>query len=164
MGGSSKTVGDQPGLRNSFEPVSQELLRARYGPEPERWASEQPVDERAAREAKEAASPVASFDPVQFGTALCILPGKNPCEEGNYMSTNAREFVDYWIENGVHAAEQSRAPGASQDVAELTRRCLDMAKGQGITEQAIGDEVGDIAEYIRGNLTAANNAESGRRK
>jgi hypothetical protein len=78
------------------------------------------------------------------------------------MTASAREFVDFWIENSVHAAEQYRAQGASQDVAELTRRCIDMAKGQGITEQAIHDEVGDVGQYIRDRLNAANKAESGR--
>ncbi|KJC38132.1 hypothetical protein UP09_26995 [Bradyrhizobium sp. LTSP885] len=78
------------------------------------------------------------------------------------MSASAREFVDFWIENSVHAVEQYRVPGASQDVAELTQRCIDMAKGEGITEQALRDEVGDVGEYIRDRLSAANKAESGR--
>ena len=80
------------------------------------------------------------------------------------MSASAREFVDFWIENSVHAAEQYRVPGASQDVAELTQRCIDMAKEQGITEQAMRDEVGDVGQYIRDRLNAANKAESGRSK
>jgi hypothetical protein len=80
------------------------------------------------------------------------------------MSANAREFIDFWIQNSVHAAEQSGAPGASQDVAELTRRCIEMAKSEGITENAMRDEVGDVAEYIRGQLKAANKAESDRQK
>jgi hypothetical protein len=78
------------------------------------------------------------------------------------MSAKAREFIDYWIENSVHAAEQYGTPGASQDVAGLTRRCIEMAKGQGVTEQAMRDEIGDVAEYIRGKLRAANKAESDR--
>jgi hypothetical protein len=28
------------------------------------------------------------------------------------VSEQAREFIDFWIENSVHAAEQSGAPGA----------------------------------------------------
>jgi len=47
---------------------------------------------------------------------------------------------------GVHST-----PGASQEAAELTRRCFEMAKGQGITEEAMRDEIGDVAEYIRGD-------------
>jgi hypothetical protein len=80
------------------------------------------------------------------------------------MSAKAREFIDFWIENSVHAAEQFRSPGASQDVAELTRRCIEMAKSQGITEKAMRDEVGDLAEYIGSKLKAANKTESDRQK
>jgi hypothetical protein len=78
------------------------------------------------------------------------------------MTTKAREFVDFWIENSIHAVEQFRATGASQDVAELTRRCLDMAKGQGISEQEMRDEIGDVADYIRAKLKHANTAEKDR--
>jgi hypothetical protein len=74
----------------------------------------------------------------------------------------AREFIDFWIENSVHAAE--RGGGASQDVAELTRRCVDMAAAQGITEDAMRDEVGDVAGYISGKLKAANRVERDRPK
>jgi hypothetical protein len=78
------------------------------------------------------------------------------------MSARAREFIDFWIQNSVHAAEQYGTPGASQDVAELTRRCIEMAKSQRITEKAMRDEVGDIAEYIRRKLRIANRGEPGR--
>ena len=80
------------------------------------------------------------------------------------MSGQAREFVDFWIENSVHPLEQSRAPGASQDVGQLTERCIEMAKGLGISEEAIRDEVGDIAEYIRAKLNSTNLAERDRLK
>jgi hypothetical protein len=76
----------------------------------------------------------------------------------------AREFIDFWIQNSVHAAEPHGSAGASQDVAELTQRCIEMAKSQGFTEKAIRDEVGDISEYIRGRLRAANKSESDRQK
>jgi hypothetical protein len=75
-----------------------------------------------------------------------------------------REFIEFWIKNSVHAAEQYGTPGASQDVAELTRRCIEMARSEGITEKAMRDEVGDVAEYIRGRLKAANKSESDRQK
>jgi hypothetical protein len=76
----------------------------------------------------------------------------------------AREFIEFWIQNSVHPAEQYGTPGASQDVAELTRRCVEMAKSEGITEKAIRDEVGELAQYIRGRLKAANKSESDRQK
>ena len=38
------------------------------------------------------------------------------------------------IEYSVHAAERLPTPGASQDVAELTLRCTEAAKGRGVSE------------------------------
>lgn len=52
-----------------------------------------------------------------------------------------------WIE--IHAAEQFRTPGASQDVTELVRRLIEGAKGQWISEKDMQDEVGDLTEYVR---------------
>ncbi|WP_375775954.1 hypothetical protein ACE103_29770 [Bradyrhizobium sp. ma5] len=80
------------------------------------------------------------------------------------MTETAREYIDYWVENSVHAAEQFRTPGASQDVEELVRRLIAGAGGQGITEQAMRDEVGDIADYIRKKLKAANKSEGDRQE
>jgi hypothetical protein len=80
------------------------------------------------------------------------------------MSATVREFIDFWIQNSIHAAEQFGTLGASQDVAELTRRCIEMAKSEGIGENAMRDEVGDVTEYIRSKLKAANSAESDRQK
>ena len=77
------------------------------------------------------------------------------------MTETVREYIDFWVENSVHAAEQFRTPGATQDVEELVRRLIAGAGGQGITEEAMRDEVGDIAVYIREKLKAANKAESG---
>jgi hypothetical protein len=78
--------------------------------------------------------------------------------------SKVREFMDFWTENSIHAAEQYRTAGASQDVAELTRRLIQAAKGQGISEAALQAEIGEISEYIRDRLKAANRAESERRK
>ncbi|MCC8976809.1 hypothetical protein [Bradyrhizobium brasilense] len=78
--------------------------------------------------------------------------------------SNAREFIDFWIENSVHAVEQYRTVGASQDVAELTRRLVEAAEGQGISEAELRAEIGDICDYIEGRLKAANRAENERRK
>ncbi|MCP3397789.1 MULTISPECIES: hypothetical protein [unclassified Bradyrhizobium] len=80
------------------------------------------------------------------------------------MSDKAREFIDFWAENCIHAVEQYQAAGASQDVAELTRRLIEAAKGQGISEADLRAAIGDIAAYIEELLRAANMAESERRK
>jgi hypothetical protein len=76
--------------------------------------------------------------------------------------SKAREFIDFWIENSVHAVERYRSAGASQDVTELTQRLVEAAKGQGISPADLKTEVGDVTDYIRGKLRAANKAESDR--
>jgi hypothetical protein len=78
------------------------------------------------------------------------------------MTAQAREYIDFWIENSVHAVEQFRTPGASQEVAELVRRLIEGAKAQGISEKDMRDEVGDLTEYVRDKLRAANKAEDDR--
>ena len=59
---------------------------------------------------------------------------------------------------------QYRVPGASQDVSELVSRLVEGAKRQGITEQSMQDEVGDLTEYVRDKLEAANADERDRRE
>ncbi|SDK01894.1 hypothetical protein SAMN05216338_108026 [Bradyrhizobium sp. Rc2d] len=76
--------------------------------------------------------------------------------------SKAREFIDFWVENSVHAAEQFGAPGASQDEAELTSRLVAAAKEQGISETQLQAEVGEVRSYLRDKLLAANQAESAR--
>jgi hypothetical protein len=78
------------------------------------------------------------------------------------MSAAAREYIDYWIENSVHAAEQFGNPGASQNVDLLVGRLIEGADEQGISQEAMQAEVGDLTEYIQAKLSAANNAESAR--
>jgi len=80
------------------------------------------------------------------------------------MVSKAREYIDFWVENSIHAAEQYRVSGASQDVTELVRRLVEGAKDQGISEQSMQDEVGDLFEYLRDKLKAANADEADRRK
>jgi hypothetical protein len=78
------------------------------------------------------------------------------------MSAKVREFIDFWIETSVHAAEPYGNVGGEQSAAELARRCVEAAKGQGISEADLQAEIGDVAEYIRDRLKSANKAASGR--
>lgn len=77
--------------------------------------------------------------------------------------SKAHEFIDFWTENSIHAVEQYRTVGASQDVAELTRRLIEAAKGQGVSEADLRAEIGEISDYLGDRLKAANRAESERR-
>lgn len=80
------------------------------------------------------------------------------------MTSEAREYIDFWIENSVHAAEQYRTVGASQSVNDLVSRLIEGAKGQGISEPDLTNEVGDLTAYVRGKLSTANQAEKDRRQ
>ncbi|MCP3471456.1 hypothetical protein NLM33_14065 [Bradyrhizobium sp. CCGUVB1N3] len=79
------------------------------------------------------------------------------------MQTKAREYIDFWVKNSIHAAEQYGTPGASQDVNELVGRLIEGARGQGISQKAMEEEVGDLTEYVRNMLVTANKAEMDRR-
>jgi hypothetical protein len=78
------------------------------------------------------------------------------------MGANAREFIDFWVQNSVHAAEPFGARGAEQNTAELTRRCTEMAASLGLSEADLEAEVGDLEAYIKQKLAAANKLEANR--
>ncbi len=78
------------------------------------------------------------------------------------MSRQAREFVDFWIENSIHAVEQFGAGGATQNVADLVERLVENAKAQGISEADMKAEIGELDQYIEAQLKAANKTESDR--
>ncbi|SDI40836.1 hypothetical protein SAMN05216338_102221 [Bradyrhizobium sp. Rc2d] len=80
------------------------------------------------------------------------------------MLTTTREYIDFWVENSVHPAEQYGAPGASQSVDVLVARLVEGAKNQNIPREALEKEVGDLKQYIEGKLVAANRIEQDRRK
>ena len=79
-------------------------------------------------------------------------------------SSKAREFVDFWIENSVHATELYGMPGSEQDAGRLAARCFEMAQSQGISEEAIKAEFGDLTAYIQSQVKVANLTEGERRK
>jgi len=80
------------------------------------------------------------------------------------MTTEAREYIEFWIETSVHAAEQYGTLGASQNVSELVRRLVEGAKGQGISEHDMTSEVGDLSNYVRDKLATVNRVEKDRHK
>ena len=78
------------------------------------------------------------------------------------MTSEAREFIDFWIENSVHVREHFGLAGSEQDIPELVRRLIRAARVQGVSEKAMTAEVGDLTQYIRGKLNDANQAEKDR--
>ena len=79
------------------------------------------------------------------------------------MATSAREFLEFWIENSVHASEAHGAVGAEQDISVLTGRCVEMASTLGLSRAALDQEVGNLSTYIGTKLGTANRLEKDRR-
>jgi hypothetical protein len=80
-------------------------------------------------------------------------------QEHPLIGNPTREFIDFWIENSVHAQEQHGAAGADQSVPALTRRCVEMASSIGLSKAALDAEVGGLTIYIGSRLAAANKLE-----
>lgn len=80
------------------------------------------------------------------------------------MGTDAKEFIDFWMEVSVQARTELGLPGSSQNSQALADRLLNAAKDQGLSVDDIIREIGDPADYIKGKLDEANLAEVDRRK
>jgi hypothetical protein len=66
------------------------------------------------------------------------------------MSRRAAEFLEEWLaENAVKPA----AGSADAEARLRTEECLRLAKEQGIAEEDIEEEVGDLSAYMRGAIT-----------
>jgi hypothetical protein len=74
-----------------------------------------------------------------------------------------KEFIDFWIENSVHAREESGMVGSSQNVGDLTLALVDAAAELGISQSRLIEEVGDLRAYVSTKLGDVNAAEKGRR-
>ncbi len=74
----------------------------------------------------------------------------------------AREFVDFWLENSVHADEQMSARRGREQIQTLTDRLVAAASGEGFTRPQIEAEIGDLFGYIRARVDAKNAGETAR--
>jgi hypothetical protein len=74
----------------------------------------------------------------------------------------AREFVDFWLENSVHADEQMSARRGREHIQQLTDRLVTAADGEGFTRTQIESEIGDLFAYIRARVDFKNAGESTR--
>ena len=70
--------------------------------------------------------------------------------------SKAREFLEFWIHNSVHRAEQRGVAGASQRPEELKARCIEMAASEGLSPADLEAEVGDLYQHIAAPLATAN--------
>jgi hypothetical protein len=79
------------------------------------------------------------------------------------MSSDAKEFIDFWIKNSVHAKSEFGMTGSSQDAGILTERLKRAAEAQGISALEIIRQVGDIEEYLNRLLEDANAVQASRK-
>jgi hypothetical protein len=77
-------------------------------------------------------------------------------------TTTPKEFIEFWLENSVHADESRGARRDGRAVQELADRCLAAAKEQGFSEDQITAEIGDIYEHIRGLIDKLNTDQDNR--
>jgi hypothetical protein len=75
---------------------------------------------------------------------------------------SAKEFVEFWLQNSVHADEQMTGRRGREAILELADRLVVAAKHQGITDQQIEAEIGDIYTYIRTSIDAKNASDTTR--
>ena len=76
--------------------------------------------------------------------------------------SKASEFVNLFVFASVHEDVKYQARQGRVAMDELVRRCLDMAKSEGITPEQIHAEVGDLAEYFRAVIDGKNEDEAAR--
>jgi hypothetical protein len=62
--------------------------------------------------------------------------------------SKAREFLEFWIQNSVHPAEQRGVSGASQSPEELKARCIEIAGSQDLSLADLEAEDGDLYQHI----------------
>lgn len=74
--------------------------------------------------------------------------------------TTAKEFVEFWLENSVHADEQFGAKRGQVEVERLVESLVRAAGAQGFTRKQVQDELGgDIHGFIRTSIDQQNEAE-----
>ena len=75
-----------------------------------------------------------------------------------------KDFVEFWLENSVHADEQFGPRRGRADIQELVDRLVRFAEGQGSTRPQIEAEIGDLSQYIRASIDRQNTEQAARLK
>lgn len=74
----------------------------------------------------------------------------------------AKEFVEFWLENSVHADERYGVRRGSEAVQHLADNLVRAAEGEGFSKSQIEAEIGDLYDYIRASIDRQNTAEDTR--
>lgn len=77
----------------------------------------------------------------------------------------AKEFIEFWLENSVHADEQFGARRGHVEVDRLAENLVRAAEAEGFTRKQIEDELGgEIRGFIRASIDRQNRSEDARRQ
>jgi hypothetical protein len=75
----------------------------------------------------------------------------------------AKEFVEFWLENSVHADEPLGTRRGRPEVQQLAENLVRAAEAQGFARQQIEAALGgDIYDFIRASIDRQNKAEGSR--
>ncbi|WJR77356.1 hypothetical protein [Bradyrhizobium sp. NP1] len=75
----------------------------------------------------------------------------------------AKEFVDFWLDNSVHADESFGVRRGRIEVERLVEGLLRAAEAQGFSKEQVEAELGgDIYAHIRARIDRQNEAEAKR--
>jgi len=99
---------------------------------------------------------------ARYSSSRCS--DKNELGWDTNMTVDTRKFIDFWMENSLHAAEPYGAAGAEQVASKLASRCIAAAATQGLTKADLEAEVGDLETVIQARLVSINLLDHERRR
>jgi hypothetical protein len=77
----------------------------------------------------------------------------------------AKEFIEFWLANSVHADEQDGVRRGRAEIDRLVENLVRAADAQGFTRKQMEDELGgDIHAFIRASIDRQNKSEDARRR
>jgi hypothetical protein len=73
-----------------------------------------------------------------------------------------KEFVEFWLENSVHADEQYSPRRGRESVQRLADNLVIAAESQGFTQAQLEAEIGNLYDYIPAMIDQKNKTEDER--
>lgn len=74
------------------------------------------------------------------------------------MSAEAREFIEDWVNNNVHATGY-QPEGDTEEARKLTFECWRAVDQAGIPRASVQEEVGELLDYMSEAIERVNDAE-----
>lgn len=79
-----------------------------------------------------------------------------PVTSGKAVPVRARDILDFFVFVSVHADSPYQPAQGPQAIEELVRRCVGMAKDQGISRQQLEAGAGNLSDYFRAVIDRKN--------